>query len=165
MEAPGGTPPPGPDVKIGAPPAPDVSPTAAEAAAPVVPAASETGQPAATTAPEGLKSDALEGGVAGFDMPRSPQDELVAGHYKEAGLPEAPSMADLEPKALELLGDPNTVLKGMEMVLGRSISSDEIKKNSALLTAMMPVLPAGDRFAILLMQKAIDLQNADKSKE
>lgn len=90
----------------------------------------------------------------GFNRPREPHDKWAAQLYEKHDLGEAPSLADIEPIANSLLGDPQTMREGIELVLGREVTVD-VKKEPFL-----PVILFSEggpqRFKSLLFQVQIE---------
>jgi hypothetical protein len=91
--------------------------------------------------------------MASYNDPQPPKDSWAKRLYDQNGLNEKSSMADIEPKATELLSRPDTALAGAELVLGRRIDGRE--QDIAMLYGL-PGASAEDRFALLLLQKSTE---------
>jgi len=100
---------------------------------------------------------------AGFNAPRSPQSDWVKKLYDKHNLPEAPSLEEVESVATDLLSNPLTMVEGAELVLGRHINAEEIAINDgiSLLPFIAKYTTGPERFAILLMQVAIEQRNTE----
>lgn len=93
--------------------------------------------------------------VAGFDRPQAASDAYVADLYAQHDLGDAPSLAHIEPIATELLSNPDTVLSGMSLVLGRHVDATELAEDPELGAAMQFAEP-GQKFGLLLLKRAFD---------
>lgn len=61
-----------------------------------------------------------------------------------------------EAEATELLAKGGTLLKGVEMVLGRRVDAKEFTSDETLKDLMNPLLDGETRYALLLMKKSLD---------
>lgn len=74
---------------------------------------------------------------------------------------------DLKPgeeEATHLLSSGATLLRGISLVLGRDVDSDEIHKDPTLGALYLPTLSGAERYALLIMKKSLDpKENPDSS--
>ncbi len=94
---------------------------------------------------------------SGFSKPREITDERIQDLYESYGLPRNASLEQLEPIAIRLLSDPNTLLTGINAVMGRSISAAELvsDEDRAILSTIF--LQSGEvSFAVLLLQLGVE---------
>ncbi|KKP47753.1 MAG: hypothetical protein UR39_C0003G0155 [Candidatus Woesebacteria bacterium GW2011_GWA1_33_30] len=61
-----------------------------------------------------------------------------------------------EEEATKLLSSGATILKGVEMVLGRRVDAKEFKSDETLRDIMNPTLDGETRYALLFMKKSLD---------
>jgi len=89
----------------------------------------------------------------GFDAPRLAQDDMTAELYKSHDLPMAPSMAEVEAKVTQLLGEPKNIITAAELVMGRRVDSEEIMTNLPFLA--FPAVNPKEKFGLLLLYKSV----------
>lgn len=92
-------------------------------------------------------------GQSGFEKPKKAGDAIVAKSRQKHGLGDEVSMAEIEPVAKELLGSPLTSLEAAQLVLNRRVDGKERMIAEMLFTQG---LSADDKFAMLLMEKAVE---------
>lgn len=68
-----------------------------------------------------------------------------------------------EIEATRLLSSGVTILKGIEMVLGRRVDAKELLEDDSLKLLMSPELDGETRFAFLLMKKGLDPKEQSES--
>ncbi|MBP9700245.1 hypothetical protein KBD71_03095 [Candidatus Woesebacteria bacterium] len=86
---------------------------------------------------------------SGFDIPRPTMDAYILSLYQEYGLPQAPTLNQILPIAIGLLGSADTLITGAELTIGRRIQENDPIFNSV----DVRVLDAEDRFACLLLSE------------
>lgn len=92
----------------------------------------------------------------GFDTPRPTKDPEIRALYERWCLPDAPTLAQIEPIAVALFGMEGTRLTGAELTVGRKLS----KSDPVFTDINVDELGARELFGALLMQEAIR-QNAE----
>ena len=96
-----------------------------------------------------------EGPVPGFIVSRPPRDGWVAHLFEKHGLPESPSLQEIEPVAKALLADIATRNEGIELVIGRRVDAEEFS-TSPLFGAVAFMTDKDQAFGCLLMLREID---------
>ena len=91
--------------------------------------------------------------MPGYDQPQPPKDAWAARLYREYGLSDTSTMAEIEPIATRLLEDIATALSGAELVLGRRIDGRE--ESIAHMYYPLNGATAKERFALLLLHKGL----------
>ncbi len=86
---------------------------------------------------------------SGFDIPRPTKDPYVQRLYQEYGLPEAPTLRQIEVIAVGLLGSAQTLIIGAELTIGRRLQEND----PIFYSVDVRVLDAEERFAFLLMSE------------
>ncbi len=104
--------------------------------------------------------------MAGFDALQISTDPEVTSLYKEYGLKEFPTLAEIEPVAKSLWRDPTTKLRGMELVLGRRVDVREIEEvdDPTLRHIFHFATGPSQAFDLLLLAKSLDLADAHSPK-
>jgi hypothetical protein len=69
-----------------------------------------------------------------------------------------------EEEATRLLSSGATILKGVEMVLGRRVDAKEFATDETLKDFMSPTLDGETRYALLLMKKSLDPKEVEHQK-
>ncbi len=95
-----------------------------------------------------------------FETPITP-DEYVAGLYQEYGLGDNPSLDEIQPIATQLLSSNDTLITGVEMVLGRRVDAREFTTDKSLALIFTNSLTGEDRFALLLLSDLGRIPNND----
>ena len=92
-----------------------------------------------------------------FSKPEKANEPLVAELRSKFGIPEEASLEDIEPIATPLLSKPQTFIIGAELVLNRWIGAEESE------IIQLKFAGSGEEiFALLLLQKAIEIQRREQ---
>jgi hypothetical protein len=94
--------------------------------------------------------------LIGFVDPQAPRDEHGVSLYKKYNLPETPTLEQIEPIAMKLLANLETLFEGVELVMGRRVdakelTTDNLRSSCLPLVIFMP--SASNRFAALLGER------------
>lgn len=92
-----------------------------------------------------------------FETPQEPQGKLVADLFEQYGLPETPSLEQIEPVAKELWGSPSTRLRAIELVLCRRVDAVEIQQDP-LLKDVYNLQDVDVAFGLLLLYRSFGRQ-------
>ncbi len=90
---------------------------------------------------------------AGFESPRTAKDNYTLGLWRKHGLGDHPSCRNIEPVAIRLLGNHETAMEGISIVMGRRVDSRETE-----IVAVMLLSPT-DAFGLLLLQSSVEQLN------
>lgn len=100
---------------------------------------------------------------AGFNAPRPDADPYVLGQYERLGLAAAPSLADLEPHATEMMRS-GQILEGIGLVLGRHVSVTDLQTDKSVhKIAMAATRQPEQAFGMLLLHLCTEEIKAEES--
>jgi len=97
----------------------------------------------------------------GMDRPRPTEDTYVLGQYAELGLGKAPSLAEIEPFALEMMRG-RKILEGLGLVLGRRVNASDRSDPDVGTITMLAVQNPDLAFSMLLVKLTADELKAEK---
>jgi len=106
----------------------------------------------ATTPSSSQKS----GEKGGFEIPQPARSAYQAELFKRNQLPEAPSMEQIEPVAVKLLENIETLLEGIELILGRKLDYNKNDIDGKLLMGLAIEPDVKKKFGILLLAKTVE---------
>jgi hypothetical protein len=90
-----------------------------------------------------------------------PDEGYAETLFHEHGLDGGATLEEIETTATPLLSNPLTALSGAELVLGRRVDA---RDQHVAPIVFAPGLSAGDKFALLLMEKQTEANIAEKAK-
>ena len=73
-----------------------------------------------------------------YEKPRPPRDRYAVRLRERFGLRPNPSLREIESVAKDLLVDPDKILEGMEIVLGRIVTAKDLEDVKTCLEANSP---------------------------
>lgn len=86
-------------------------------------------------------------------------DPYIESVFQKHGLEIDAALEQIEPKAIELLSDQNTLIDGAQLVLHRRVDARDKEIMSLL---MIPGASGKERFALLLMRQGVDQAKQSK---
>jgi len=95
---------------------------------------------------------------SGFTTPIEPQDQWTIEQYRKHGLPQNPTLKQVEPVATKLLKDSKGFIPAAELVLGRRVDARELTEGGGIncLSLAFSLPTEGKKFGGLLLVRTVE---------